>query len=283
MSRVYISDLDGTLLNNQPALSDYSRKQIEKIIASGVNFTVASARNLGSLRQMLGDIDFPLPVIEINGAYITDYKTAEHLVVNQIQSSIVFDICTQADQLGCMPFITAFDGTKDQLYYEGVCNGGMEWFLGDKTEGHSRGARQIEKFDHILHEQIVCLTVIGYYQQIKELYTAIEERFPDQLDNHFFPNPYSPDWYWLTIHDTKARKELAINKLMELHGFSPEQIVVFGDNLNDAGMMALNQCGATSIAVANATEQIRGLASKVIGTNEADSVVNYIIEQEGIF
>ena len=41
MRKIYISDLDGTLLKNNARLSDYSIEKMEYILEKGVNFTVA--------------------------------------------------------------------------------------------------------------------------------------------------------------------------------------------------------------------------------------------------
>ena len=282
MKRIYISDLDGTLLNNDPAISGYSFTQINRLIAAGVNFTIASARNIASLRKLLGNINFRLPIIEINGAFITDYNSGEHLVVNEISPAITRPLTETILENGCMPFICAFDGKRDNIYYERSINGGMEWFLNDDTEEHTSRIQQIETLEHILNEQVVCFTVIGPYEIMNRLNTAVTAKYGDYLDCYFFQNVYSPEWYWLTIHDKRARKELAIQKLIELHGVGPERLTVFGDQINDEGMMRLNEIGATSIAVENATEKIRSLATEVIGPNIHDSVVDYILKENGL-
>ena len=46
MKTLYISDLDGTLLNSQGKISDYSIKTINNLINEGMIFTYATARSL---------------------------------------------------------------------------------------------------------------------------------------------------------------------------------------------------------------------------------------------
>ena len=101
----------------------------------------------------------------------------------------------------------------------------------------------------------------------------MEDDFADRLEMHFFENPYSPPWHWLTIHDKRACKAHAVTELLELTGFSQDDLVVFGDNLNDVNMFKMAK---TAIAVENATDQIKGYANKIIGSNQEDSVVKYI-------
>ena len=281
-NKIYISDLDGTLLDENAQLSDFARKNIINMLDKGINFTVASARNRASLQKILGNIPFRLPVIEINGAYITDYQTGNHLVINQIPNSIITNLCEIITKYNCTPFMSAFDGQKDHLYYEKTLNDGMHWFLNDKTEGHSEHARTDLSNDEVARLTVACLTVIGSYEEIHEIYKEITNSYDDMLDNYFFANPYSPEWQWLTIHSKKANKEIAIKELINLKGFDKKDLTVFGDNINDAGMMKLNSLGSTSIAVGNAIEEIKKLATKTIGPNSEDGVIRYILNDVGI-
>ena len=43
---IYISDLDGTLLNSKGELSDKTAEIINKLIKDGMHFTIATARSI---------------------------------------------------------------------------------------------------------------------------------------------------------------------------------------------------------------------------------------------
>ena len=60
--RLYISDLDGTLLADNAALSEASHRGLLRILQAGVPFTVASARSIVSIRHTLGELPLTLPV-----------------------------------------------------------------------------------------------------------------------------------------------------------------------------------------------------------------------------
>ena len=76
--KLYISDLDGTLLKTEGTLSEYSKNSLNDMLKNGLQFTVASARNVGSIRKVLHGVNLTLPVIEINGAFLTNIETGEH-------------------------------------------------------------------------------------------------------------------------------------------------------------------------------------------------------------
>ena len=89
LTSVYISDLDGTLLRGDATLSDYSYTVLCRLIDAGLKFTVASARSVVSMRPMLRGLELPLPVIEFNGAFVTDLGSDRKLVVNDFQKAVL--------------------------------------------------------------------------------------------------------------------------------------------------------------------------------------------------
>ena len=50
---LYISDLDGTLLNSEGKLSEYTIKTINEMIEEGLDFTIATARGFDSVKSIL--------------------------------------------------------------------------------------------------------------------------------------------------------------------------------------------------------------------------------------
>ena len=66
---LYISDLDGTLLNSQSQVSAASRDMLNRLIAdNGINFSIATARTPATVVQLMHGIDSRLPYIVMTGA-----------------------------------------------------------------------------------------------------------------------------------------------------------------------------------------------------------------------
>jgi Cof subfamily protein (haloacid dehalogenase superfamily) len=273
---LYISDLDGTLLRDDATLSPYTRDKLTRLLDSGVNFTIASARSISSLRPILGDIPFRLPVIEINGAFITDYRTGRHLVVNKIDPDVARQIFGRILQHKLLPFVSTSNSVADCLYYQDLINGGMQWYFDDRTANGDRRLRRLSDLADAFSEDVVSMNVIGRRQEVGPLAAQLAQEFPNRLENFFFENPYSPGWWWLTIHDRTACKSIAIRELTRLHGFGMHNLTVFGDSLNDVKMFRM---GARAVAVANATDEIKRHAHTIIGPNTDDSVVKFILAE----
>ena len=76
-----------------------------------------------------------------------------------------------------------------------------------------------------------------------------------------------------------STKEQAIMKLCEICEISIEDIVAFGDDLVDIGMLQL--CGK-GIAMGNALQEVKNIADIVIGTNDEDGIAQWLEENYGL-
>ena len=79
MKKLYITDLDGTLLNQNASISPYSEQVIKKIIKQGIHFTIATGRSPIRIFSILQNIPLKLPVILMNGAAIYDIENQKCL------------------------------------------------------------------------------------------------------------------------------------------------------------------------------------------------------------
>jgi Cof subfamily protein (haloacid dehalogenase superfamily) len=272
---VYISDLDGTLLTKKAVLSEFSKSKLQELLEEGLLFTVASARSVFSIRLALHGLKLPLPIVEFNGAFISDLASGRHEIINSIELDIVDDIYQLICKFKCAPFISSFNGSEDCCYYNEIINGGMQWYLDDRLFHQDKRLRSLAKFTDSFHEQIVCITIINHADILSELEIAIQERYGDRLETFHFENSYSPGWYWLTIYSHKATKAQAILTLQETYGLSSKKLIVFGDHNNDIEIFRIAD---RAIAVDNATVELKRYATHIIDSHQADSVVRYIYE-----
>lgn len=71
---LYISDLDGTLLNGQAMLTKLSTNLLNDAIKEGINFSLATARTPATVINILKELSLKLPIIVMNGSAIFDIK-----------------------------------------------------------------------------------------------------------------------------------------------------------------------------------------------------------------
>lgn len=274
--KLFVSDLDGTLLAPDGKLSDYSRRALTELLNAGVHFTVASARAWGEITPVLGDLPLKLPVIAINGAFLTDYHTGRHRVINNLESELATSIFQRILDHHLLPFVVAYDGTEDRLYWERLLNEEMQWYHDILKLEKKKRLTHIDCLSDALKEKVIAFAVMGPKETVSTLSLRLASEYPGLLENFLFENFYTPGHWWLTIHDQRACKSKGIRSLVEMTGHSLENLTVFGDHINDIKMFRL---AGTAVAVGNAEEAVKSAAHTIIGTNEQDAVVNYIRQQ----
>lgn len=277
MKKLYISDMDQTLLDENAELSLKQKEKLNELIKGGTLFTVASARSVKAIQQILKGVNFRLPVIEFNGAFISDFHTGKHLVINSIAKSYVSSILKIASNYNKKSIFSLFNG-EDRLFFPPDKNGGLEWYRNDRIKaGDPRFMPGEYSFSQNSEDDIVCLNFIDRKETLQPLYNEISKvPFADKLSIHFLENRYSTGWHWLTIHAYKAQKHIAVKELIKYEGIKDHELVVFGDNLNDLSMFKIAD---RSYAVSNGVRKLKDVATGVIGHHNNGAVVDFIVNE----
>lgn len=273
MTRLFLSDLDGTLLNSAGEVSERTRKGLQELLQEGLPFSVASARSYFSIRKLFGELDFPLPIIEFNGAFLTDYRTGRHIEVYSLGQELGEEVFDRVLATGLRPFVCSYDGREDCLHYDDLVNSGMAWYEERRRRAGDPRLRRTLRLRDTLAEQVVSLTVMAPdRQRIQALRDELADSYGERLQLFCYENEYSPGNWWLTIHHAAASKHIAMQRLRETH--APEaELVAFGDNVNDLLML---EHADVAVAVSNAVEPVKRAADHVIGSNDEDSVLAFL-------
>ncbi|WP_269140690.1 HAD family hydrolase [Radiobacillus kanasensis] len=75
MIKLFVSDLDGTLLEEDKRVSEENQKQIKKLIANGVEFAIATGRSDRDIVKLMGDMDITGHRVSQNGAFVFNKTT----------------------------------------------------------------------------------------------------------------------------------------------------------------------------------------------------------------
>ncbi|OPL07368.1 MAG: hypothetical protein AVO33_05525 [delta proteobacterium ML8_F1] len=275
MANIYVSDLDGTLLTQQGTLSDVSRQLIVDFLDRGVHFTVASARSLDSIRLVLKDLPLSIPVIEFNGAYISDYQTGEKLMVETVPAEYNEKIFRSFQAQGVAMAVTTHEGDQDYLTVDskraGKCL--MSWINFRKTHGEGR-IIDTENLDRVLDKKIVVFNAIDEAQKIGRLHDELVAQFGDSLEIHQMKGTYD-ECHWLNVASPLGTKGNAL-KWLHKKFFNPGDLLyAFGDNENDVGMF---EVADYPVALKNSIPRLKSLAREEIGYHYTDSVAKFIWE-----
>ncbi len=270
---LYISDLDGTLLDRSGEVSPRTAQGLRKLIDAGIAFTVASTRSYFSIRKLFGDLELQLPIIEFNGAFITDFKTGEHLEINSLGQDLGEELFDRVLTFGQRPFVCSFDGREDCLHYDQLINPGMTWYEQRRREAGDTRLRHTPELRRTMAEEVVSLTVMDQDESaVRRLRDELYRTYGDGLQLYCYENEYAKGTFWLTIHHQRASKHIAMQSLRD-RWVPGAETVAFGDNFNDVMMLTHAD---RAIAVDNAVAEVRALAHFVIDHHGEDSVVRFL-------
>lgn len=264
-NNIYISDLDGTLLNYNKEISSNSRKIINKLIEQGCKVSVATARTPATVEFLLQEINIKDPIILMNGAVLYDLQKHSYLEIEYISQDIVERLIYQLGELLKLSFIYTIIDNKLVVHYQKLENEYKTTFYKERLGS---------PYKHFTIEPLSDLTKVAYFvfldtqERIQQIYERVKDI--EEIALVMYKDVYSKEGYILEVYSNKATKGNAIKKL-KVRGY--DQVICFGDNLNDLCMF---QVADEAYAVENAVEELKQVAKAVIGNHNEDSVAKYI-------
>jgi Cof subfamily protein (haloacid dehalogenase superfamily) len=267
MSDLYVSDLDGTLLNTKDVISPTSIEIINRLVDAGMLFTYATARSLSSASVVTKGLTTKIPVIAYNGAIIFEPDTGKILSLEDFSHEERSDVREILTSSGISPVVYSFvDGVEKVSWDQSQENDGKKRYFQNRIG--DRRLRPLERREGLYDGNIFYYTCIGEKDELEPIYEIFsrDPRYTCTLQQEL----YRPE-YWCEIMPQKATKFHAILKLKEL--WHCDRVISFGDSINDIPMFKISD---ERYAVANAAESLKAIATGVIGDNNSDSVAGWL-------
>lgn len=270
MSRtLYVSDLDGTLLNKQDRINPESIRIINDLVSKGMLFTYATARSLSSASVVTQGLSTDIPVIVYNGAFILHPATGEILSREGFQKEEMKEIIEVMDRFNISPLVYSFvEDVEKVSWIVSRENEGIQRYL--NLRKGDRRLRPVSSREELYQGDMFYFTCIGEKDALQPVYDILarDGRFRCTIQQEL----YRPE-YWCEIMPARATKAEAIRKLKEIRRC--DRVISFGDAINDIPMFEISdEC----YAVENAVDELKKIADKVIESNEDDGVAKWLLQ-----
>lgn len=269
---LYVSDMDGTLLNSGSVLSKATIEKLNTLIDNGAAFTVATARTPATVTSLMKDVNATLPFIVMAGCAEWEPKENEYSVVRFIDPTIVKSITDIFCKYGNTPFIYNKSGNTIVVNHTIQLTQQEREFIEPRIKTPLKRLETVESLAANTEEYdgVMLIFSMGKFDNLRKI--------ADEIDKKGIPCTYNcyhdifdTEQGIIDIYQEGTTKASAIKRLAQEIG--AERIVCFGDNLNDIAMM---EEADWSVAVENAFEEVKAHADEVIGSNEENAVVNWI-------
>lgn len=270
---LYISDLDGTLLNQDVKLTARTIKILNDLLGKGVLFTVATARTIASVKYILKDLNLTLPIILMNGVCIFDPVKKNYINVETLNKDNVRLLTSIIDEHHLNGFMYSVNNGVLSTYYENIGNKAMKDFYEERVNNYNKPFTRINHFSDLIDEPIIYFILMDYKENLDHI-NSIIEKLPN-INSVFYKDNYSKDIWYLEIFSDKASKFHAAQYLRKY--LSVDTVIGFGDNRND---ISLFKACDKFYAVANAIDELKNMADGIIGRNTEDGVALWIKQNE---
>ncbi|WP_434341838.1 HAD family hydrolase [Mycoplasma putrefaciens] len=268
--KLIVTDLDGTVLQHGKLANDFDQKVFQLANQKGVYVTIATGQGYKSAkpRAELFEIEKHLDLAVLsNGAMISKISEFKPIYVNNITSHIVYKMVKKLTEMKiCVVVFTASiaDVYWNQIPFVVESMNQRNWF---------------DRFN-----KIVCSTDSEFeFKNVVQLMTFVPENQQQEFEEWFYQesmdkhltimknNIESMPIYEFT--NISATKGIAIKKMAEILEIDPEDIIVFGDNMND---MSMFKEISNSVAVGNAVDKIKKIAKYTTESNVDAGVGKFI-------
>ncbi|MEG2507212.1 MAG: HAD family hydrolase, partial [Longicatena sp.] len=279
MIKLIACDLDGTLLNASHQIDASSAEVIKKLQAAGIIFMVATGRNYQSVIPMLEEFDIRCDCLLLNGALIIDDKgnTCREITMPM---HAVKDCINVLESLDSAYHIYSDEGTlttnevrgvlefKKHMIRNGLSAEEIDEML--ETTSFAKYDREIQDIEAYYKEERV-IYKIETFSESEEKIDLVRNKLSTikdiEITNSIANN--------LEITCSKAQKGSSLLAFCQQIGISKEEVLTFGDSLNDLSMM---QRFPHSIAVANAIPEIKNAATYITKSNVEFGVNSVCLE-----
>ena len=291
---LYVSDLDGTLLNSDALLNEDVPKRLNALIEQGLCFTVATARTYATVNSIMKDVNLTCPMILMNGVMIYDPVKKSCIHAEIIERDSVEYILKGRKKFGVTGFAYALSpeiseecsksgetsvvdsavrvgksGRKMATYYEKIATQHMEKFYTERRDLYHKPFSKVEKLEDISGEDIIYFSICYEEEVLRPFYEYLKK--DERLNLNFYKDVYGDGLWYLEISHKNASKYYGIQKLRKL--LHPAAITGMGDNLND---IPLFKACDRSCAVGNAHKEVKERADYILDTNLNAGVVKFL-------
>ena len=271
MSTLFVTDLDGTLLDESARVPEETVRILRPLLESGLQLTVATARSPATAVDLLRPLGLHLPAVLMTGTMLYDLAGTKCLSTTPMTAESTAAVCEVLETAGQEALAYCVKDAHLYVYYKEFACDFERAFVASRIHSPYKTFAQVKNYPKALlgGDTLMFLLALPGIVEAKAFYTtlcAIEG-----VVCYFYADEYGSGGYLLEVYPAGCNKASALARVMEMTDAS--RLVGFGDNINDVPMFRV--C-AESCAVGNAVPEAKAAATRVIGKNTENGVARWL-------
>lgn len=265
--RLVAADMDGTLLNRDRKVTEYTQEVIKKAIAKGTYFVPATGRAVNALPPELKAMDEIRYGIFSNGATIYDLKEKKILYKNHFKLERVFELLEFLKQFDLMSSVI-LDG---QSYAPRAEMENIDYYeLDSNTKAIVQASRVcVDDLETFMKEKGQTI------EKITVLFKTMEERQRtwdalEKIDDIQFASSLPKN---IEISKKGCNKGDGLFHLAQVLGIKKEEIMSCGDADNDKELL---ESSGLAVVMENGLDSMKAIADYITVSNHEDGVAKAI-------
>ncbi len=267
---LYISDLDGTLLNRNSIVSPHSIEKINRLLQKGMLFTIATARTPATVVPLLEQLQIDIPAVLMNGAVLYDIRRKLYIRTNGFTDNSALRYIDLLEKRGLVPFAYRIDNNKLKVFHKPLANNMQREFKRQRENTpYKEFIPTIDYSVELLDNPPLFLMIIDRFDKLQ--IAAAEINRTGKCSLFCYRDIVDTEYGYLEIYPKGVSKAATAQQIIDK--LTPWEVVAFGDNLND---MPLFKIADRRYAPENAVDEVKQQATAIIADNDHDGVALFL-------
>jgi Cof subfamily protein (haloacid dehalogenase superfamily) len=253
-----LADVDGTLVTKDKVLTPRAIQAVKRLQERGVLFAITSGRPPRGMRMLVEPLGMHVPMAAFNGGIIV-----------LPDMTVVDERAIPADVAPAVIETSRAHGLYVWIYRA------TEWYVTDPHAPHAEREAStcqfpptvVPTYDGLLDRVVKIVGVSDDHDLVARCEAAVQRQFA----SHVSAARSQP--HYLDVTHPTANKGVVIERLSHYFKIPLEQIATLGDQPNDVLMFKRS---GLSIAMGNASEEVRRQATHVTASNEDEGFAKAI-------
>ena len=262
--KVIAVDLDGTLLNSDSKLSEFTKETIKKISKKGHHVVITTGRPYRMAREFYKELELHTPMINFNGSltHIPEKKWQQERCIT-LDKEYLLDIVKRKEEIEA-DFIA---GEYRKKFYITAPN---ETMADPKLFGVESFRPENQFNPELVTKNPNCILLQTHANDKYALADELNQFYQQQLSINTWGGPLNI----LECTPKGVNKAFALKYLLEVLNVEQKDLIAFGDEHNDTEMLAF---AGTGYAMKNASQTLLPYADEQLPlTNDQDGVAHQL-------